>query len=383
MSGRADPQRIALFMSTSGHSGVDRAVRHLVPALAGRGYKVDLLKVRRHGPVIENPPEGVRVIDTGVSTTYAAIPVLIRYLRRERPAVLLADKDKVNRTALLARWLAGARKTTRLVLSSGTTISIDLQHRGTFERWLQRTSMGRLYGFADQVIVTCEAVADDMSSYTGLNRKHIKAVASPVIPGSLLQARPAAPDHPWFQSTSEPGAVPVILGVGELGPRKDFPTLIRAFAQLREQRPVRLAIAGKGGQLEALRALSAELGVADDVAFLGYRSDVYALMAHASVFAMTSRWEGLGFVLIEALASGTPVVACDCPSGPSEVLDGGRHGELVPVGDASALASAIRKTLDAPRSAEQCREAARRYEIESATNEYLDAFGLAHHVQKP
>lgn len=160
----ADRRRIAIFLSTSGHSGVDRAMNHLIPALAGRGYAVDLLKVRKHGPNLLAVPPGVRVIDTGVGTTYAALPALVRYLRRERPGVLLADKDRVNRTALAARWLAGAHDT-RLVLSSGTTISVDLQHRSVFERWLQRLSMRYLYCYADQVIVTSEAVADDMSSY--------------------------------------------------------------------------------------------------------------------------------------------------------------------------------------------------------------------------
>lgn len=364
--------RIALFMSTSGHSGVDRAVRHLVPALAARGYAVDLLKVRKHGPELKEIPVGVRVLDTGVSTTYAAFFFLIRYLRRECPAVLLADKDRVNRTALLARWLAGRGKSTRLVLSSGTTISVDLAHRGFFERWIQRFSMGRLYPFADKVIVTCEAVADDMAAYTGLDRSRVCAVASPVVPRSLFESRPPVPDHPWFADSE----VPVLLGVGELGPRKDFATLIRAFAHLRRNRPARLLIVGRGRELGALQALACELGVSDDVGFPGYRNDVYAFMAHARVFALTSRWEGLGFVLIEALACGTPSVSTDCPSGPAEILREGRYGQLVPVGDDVALAAALSEALDRPLSPELCREAARRYEIESATDEYLAVFGL-------
>lgn len=368
-------RRIGIFMSTSGHSGVDRAIRHLVPALAARGYLVDLIKVRRHGPELKEIPPGVRVIDSGASTTYAALPALIRYLRRERPAALLCDKDRVNRTALLARWLAGARDT-RLVLSSGTTISVDLAHRGAFERWVQRTSMRRLYRFADQVIVTCEAVADDMSAYTGLDRAHIRAVASPVVPAALFEAAPPPPQHRWFGVEGPP----VILGVGELSARKDFATLIRAFAELRRVREARLVLVGRGQQLEALQALARELGVADDVDFPGFRNDVYAFMAHASVFALTSRWEGLGFVLIEALACGTASVAVDCPSGPREVLDQGRYGRLVPVGDASALAGALLATLDVPTPAALCREAARRYEIESATDEYLEAMRLPRDV---
>ncbi|SFF47910.1 Glycosyltransferase involved in cell wall bisynthesis [Fontimonas thermophila] len=368
---RIDRRRIAIFLSTSGHSGVDRAMKHLIPALARRGYAVDLLKVRGHGPNLTDVPPGVRVLDTGASTTYLALFALVRYLRRARPAVLLADKDKVNRTALLARWLAGASDT-RLVLSSGTTISVDLQHRGAFERWLQRTSMGRLYRYADLVIVTCADVADDMAAYTGLARAHIRPVASPVVPAALFDARPRPPDHPWFA----PGAPPVILGVGELSARKDFETLIRAFARLRAQRACRLVIVGRGKRLEALRALAKALGVDADVDFPGFRSDVYAFMAHAAVFALTSRWEGLGFVLIEALACGTPCVATNCPSGPREILDDGRYGPLVPVGDDGALAEALARLLDDPPPRDLLQRAARPYEIEAATDAYLQAFAL-------
>ena len=370
--------RIACFFSTSGHSGVDRAAKHLIPALARRGYRVDLLKVRRHGPHLDAIPDGVTVVDLGSRHTYACVPALVRYLRCERPAVMLSDKDRVNRTALLAGWLARqlAGRPTRLVFSSGTTISIDLATRGALERWVQRTSMGRLYPFADQVIVTSAGVADDMASYTGLPRERIRVVPSPVVPASLFTESLARPDHPWLGRSD----VPLILGAGELCGRKDFETLLRAFARVRTQRPCRLMILGQGRARERLLALAAELGVAEDVALPGFVPEPYAFMAHADLFAFTSRWEGLGFVVIEALAVGTPVVATDCPSGPREILQDGRIGRLVPVGDAAALAAAMLQTLDAPPPEALLRDAARPYEIEASTDAYLDAMRLPRRV---
>ncbi|WP_295385680.1 glycosyltransferase [uncultured Thiodictyon sp.] len=362
--------RIACFFSTSGHSGVDRAAAHLIPALARRGYGVDLLKVRRHGPNLSAIPPRVRVIDLGSRHTYACLPAIARYLRRERPAVLLSDKDRVNRTALLARTLA--RVPTRLVFSSGTTISIDLATRGPLERWIQRQSMGRLYPFADQVIVTSTGVADDMAAYTGLARRLIRVVPSPVVPESLFTAVLPRPDHPWL---GDP-AVPLILSAGELCYRKGFDTLLRALARVRAQRPCRLMILGRGGERDALLTLAFELGVADAFALPGYVPEPYAYMAHADVFAFTSRWEGLGFVPIEALAVGTPVVSTDCPSGPREILADGRYGPLVHVDDDKALAQALIATLDHPLPPEQLREAARPYGIEASTDAYLNALGL-------
>ena len=374
--------RIACFFSTSGHSGVDRAAGHLIPALARRGYEVDLLKVRRHGPELPEVPPGVRVIDLGSRYTYACLPAIAAYLRRELPAVLLSDKDRVNRTALFARTLArlgpgrlaggAAGVPTRLVFSSGTTISIDLATRGPVERWVQRHSMGRLYPLADQVIVTSAGVADDMAAYTGLHRDLIRVVPSPVVHESLFTAELPRPAHPWF---GDP-ATPLILSVGELCYRKGFDTLLRAFARVRAQRPCRLMILGRGGERTALLALADELGVANDVALPGFVTEPYAYMAHADLFAFTSRWEGLGFVPIEALAVGTPVVSTDCPSGPREVLADGRYGPLVPVDDAAALARALIATLDHPLPAEDLREAARPYAIEASTDAYLNAMGL-------
>jgi glycosyltransferase involved in cell wall biosynthesis len=365
-----DAGRIACFFSTSGHSGVDRAARHLIPALARRGYRVDLLKVRRHGPELGEVPDGVTVVDLGSRHTFACLPRLVRYLRRQRPAAMLSDKDRVNRTALLARALA--RVPTRLVLSSGTTISIDLTNRGRLERWIQRNSMGRLYPLADRVIVTSQGVADDMAAYTGLARHLIRVVPSPVVPDTLFNPDFPRPDHPWF---GDPGT-PLILSAGALCGRKDFDTLLRAFARVRRERPCRLMILGRGSARERLLSLAGQLGVADRFALPGFVEQPYAYMAHADLFAFTSRWEGLGFVLIEALAVGTPVVSTDCPSGPREILEGGRYGTLVPVGDDLALAAAMIATLDAPLAAETLRQAARPYEIEASTDAYLDALGL-------
>ena len=346
-------------------------MQHLLPELAQRGYAVDLLHVRKHGPWLDQPPAGINIIDLGTRHTYSSLPTLINYLRQQRPAVLLSDKDRVNRTALLARFLA--RVPTRLVLSSGTTISIDLKNRSVFERWLQRNSMGKLYPFADNIIVTSEGVADDMSRYTGLARNRITVVPSPVIPDSLLQEQLPVPDHPWFRDKN----APLIMSVGELCGRKDFGTLLQAFALLHQKRPCRLMILGRGKRRASLLELASKLGIADDVAFPGFVDSPYAYMAHADLFAFTSRWEGLGFVLIEALAVGTPVVSTDCPSGPAEILQNGRFGPLVPVGDSAALARTMQNVLNNPLPPDQLRLAARPYTISAATDAYLQAMGLA------
>lgn len=359
--------RVAFFLATSGHSGVDRVMGNLIPAVARRGYAVDQLKVRKHGPELGDAP-GVRVVDLGSAHVYSSLPGLVRYLRAERPDVMLSDKDKVNRTAVLARWMARAQ--TRLVLRSGTTISVDLAHRGAMDRWMQRNSMRLFYRAAQAVVVPSDAAARDLVRYTGLPAALVRTLPSPV-----LQARaptPGAVLHPWLA----PGQPPVILGVGELSPRKDFATLLRAFAAIRTRMPCRLLILGRGGQREALLALAAQLGVAADVDLPGFSDAVHAHMERAAAFALCSRWEGMPVVLIEALGCGAPVVATDCPGGSRELLQDGALGALVPVGDAPALAAALEPLLHERGDAARRREAAQRYEIEAATSEYLRAMGL-------
>lgn len=360
---------VAVFLATSGHSGVDRIAQRLIPAMASKGYPVDLLRVHGHGPALDPVPSGVRVIDLGSRHVYGCIGSLVRYLRRERPHALLADKDRVNRTALLARFLAGVPL--RLVLRSGTTISVDLASRGALDRWLQRSSMRLLYRRADAVVVPSQGAAEDLADFAALPRDHVRMVPNPVVTPELWSLAAQAAPHPWFD-----GPVPVVLGVGELSERKDFATLVRAFARLKQQRPCRLVVLGEGRRRQELIELASALGVAGDFALPGFVANPYPAMARAAAFALTSRWEGLGIVLVEALALGTPAVACDCPSGPREVLAGGRYGPLVPVGDDAALAAALAQLLDHPPARGFLQEAAEPYTVDASARAYLAVLGF-------
>jgi glycosyltransferase involved in cell wall biosynthesis len=166
----------------------------------------------------------------------------------------------------------------------------------------------------------------------------------------------------------------VVLGAGRLHPQKDFPTLLRAFARVRAQRPARLVVLGSGkraARRAALLALAGRLGVGADVDLPGFAENPYAYMARAAVFALSSAWEGLPTALIEAMACGCPVVSTDCPSGPAEILEGGRYGELVPVGDDAALAAALLRALDAPPARAALRARAAQFSLEAAVERYL------------
>jgi glycosyltransferase involved in cell wall biosynthesis len=138
-------------------------------------------------------------------------------------------------------------------------------------------------------------------------------------------------------------------------------------------------ILGKGRGRGRLEALAEKLGIKEDLHLPGFVSNPYAYMAQSDVFVLSSLWEGSPNVLTEALAVGIPVVSTDCESGPRELLQDGRYGPLVPVGDAEALATAILKTLAKPLDSTVLQSAVEPYTIEASTNRYLDALGLKDH----
>lgn len=361
---------LAIFVATSGHSGMDRIIANLLPAFVQRGLRIDLLCIERHGPYLSSLPTGVRKVMLGTAHVDTSLLALIRYLRRVRPRSLLTDKYRVNRIALWAIRLSGTG--TRLVVRVGTTVSRDLAQRGGVSPWLERLWIRGLYHWADAVVAPSQGAAQDLAAVAGRPTSFVTVVPNPAVRPDLALLAAVKPEHPWF----EDGALPVILGVGELAARKDFATLLRAFARVCRNREVRLVILGEGRKRGELLRLAAELGVAEHVDLPGFQRNPYPFMARAAVFALSSTLEGFGLVLAEALSLGTQVVATDCPSGPAEILQGGRYGALVPVGDDAALARALEQALVVPLPREHVQEGARPYSVSSSAAAYARILGL-------
>ena len=364
------PRRLAILISFSGEGGVERMVLNLLEGLAASGVAVDLLAIRAESAHLNQLPRSVRLIDLGVRHTGLAVFPVARYLRRERPAAMLAAKDRAIRAATLARRLAGWQG--RLVGRLGTNLSAALAGRSAATRWLRTAPMRYLYSGVDRIIAVSEGVAQDTLRVAGLPASQVVVVRNPVVTSRLKELAAAPCPHPWLQATE----VPVMLAAGRLTEQKDFATLLRAFARLRAKTPVRLIILGEGRLRGALDALARQLGVSDDVALPGFSVNPYAWMSRASLFVLSSAWEGSPNVLTEALALGVPALSTDCPSGPREVLAGGRYGILVPVGDDAGLAEAMRDTLAAPLPAATLRQAVSAYTVEAATQGYLAELGL-------
>ncbi|MFO1432060.1 MAG: glycosyltransferase [Candidatus Competibacteraceae bacterium] len=386
--------------------GVQRMTLIIAGALAERGHRVELVMCSREGPLYSQIPAKVEcreldpvsnlparayalMADPGglgvmlrplllpfkLPRTLCYLPALARYLDRERPDALFAATPYLNIVAVLARRLAGV--TTRLVISERSHLSTNLSHSGGGTRdWRRRylpPLMQHAYLQADAIVAVSEGVADDLATHIDIPRQAITRIYNPTFLPELLERAKEAIEHPWFT----PDAAPVVLSVGRLGRQKDFSTLLHAFARVRATRPLRLMILGEASdpgeqddRQAKLTALADELGITNDFALLGFVPNPFAYMARAAVLVLSSVYEGFPNVLVEAMACGCPVVSTDCPSGPSEILDNGRFGPLVPVGDEAAMAAAIASVLDRPVDKEQLRARAAVFSFDRAIDSY-------------
>lgn len=361
----APQKRLALFVPSLVGGGAERMALTLVQGMTERGYSMDLVLAQGEGSLITEVPDSVRVVDLKGSRVLTSLPNLVMYLRSEKCEAMLSLMSHANIVALWARKISGASN--RVVVTEVNTLSSSVRNSPNVQARLMPYLTRTFYPWADDIIANSKGVGDDLAQVTGIPRKRIKVIYQPVVT-SQLQAQLQAPiEHPWFKT----GELPVLLGAGRLTAQKDFPLLIRAFAEVRKTRPSRLVILGEGEDRSTLESLVTRLGIERDVDMPGFVKNPCSYIARASVFILTSRWEGLPTVLVAALYCGTPIVSTDCPSGPREILKNGQYGYLVPVGEMTALVQAIESTLDG-KTLHPPWQSWRAFEFEYAVNRYLN-----------
>ncbi len=371
---------IGIVLPDLGGGGAERAMLMLAASLIDRGYRLDLVLLRLSGPYRTAIPDGItvyyhrcrtpdtdfagycrqrgvdlRVLTTGPLEAFGAWRTLrrqfpriasrlsrlraalgvARYIREARPRLLLSALHLANDASVLASALTG--RSAPVVVSLRNNVGMDYDKR--------RKSFARaLMPEADAVVAVSQGVAGEAVETLGLDPHRVHAIYNPKPLEDIRRLAEEGVAHPWFDGE----APPVILSVLRGGAQKDWATLVRAFGLVRRETPARLAILGNLSEAYRgeLMALAGSLGVEADIAFLGFDENPFRYMRRAGLFVLSSCYEGLPNVLIEAMACGTPVVSTDAPFGPAEILEGGRWGCLTPVGDAAALARAIVDTLE-------------------------------------
>ena len=379
--------RIGLVFHGPGGGGAERVI------LIARGITVDLVMSHRDGSLRKNIPSKANLIDIypssrlkfRVSTLRGPFdvlqvlcrkrnqrhairhaPAISRYLRRWQPSAVIAAEIPYNLATLLAREWSGKR--IPVILREGCDLGHYIASRKLHDREAYTRLIPRLYPRADALVANSNGVSASICRFADIESEKLNVIYNPSVSAALKSKASEPVEHPWLTGKN------IVIAVGRLHPQKDYPMLLRAFARLRAERPVKLIILGTGEKAayrEQLDKICKELGLTSDVSFLGFVDNPVAYMSRASLLALSSNYEGLPTVLIEALACGTPVVSTDCPSGPSEILDNGAYGALLPVGDDVAFANAMKTMLDNPPDPQRLKNRAAEFSVEQSVNRYL------------
>jgi glycosyltransferase involved in cell wall biosynthesis len=355
---------VAVYMPDFASGGVQRMHLNLAPRFRAAGYDIRFVVHEAKGALVDLVPPEFPVTSLGAKRALDAVRPLTRYLRETRPDIVVANMGHPNMIALLANRLAGSPS--RIIASQRNHLTHQAAEETSWQHKVLPFLYKRFLRHAAGVIAVSEGVADDLAHVTGLPRDRFTVIYNPAVPEDIA-ARAAEPaEHPWLADGGR-----TVIAIGRLVPMKDYPTMLRAIAHVPE---ARLLVLGEGPLLGELSALAAELGIGERVDFAGFRANPYAHLARASCFVLSSRYEGFGNVVAEALACGTPVVTTDCESGPGEIVGGGAFGRLVPVGDDHALGEAIAATLRDPPDAARLRERGQLFSVERAAERYVALF---------
>jgi glycosyltransferase involved in cell wall biosynthesis len=359
-------RRIALFMPSLAGGGAERRILNLASEFSRQRYRVDIVVAKAEGAYLNRVPEDVRLVDLRATRPFTSIPALVRYLSSEQPGALLATITSANLAALWALQLAPSK--TRCVVCEASSLSNELRHTFAHNRLLTPLLIRRFFPKAHAIVAVSEGVADDLSRVTRIPRRMIRVIYNPVVSPDSVARSAEKPSHPWLSN----GAIPVIVGVGRLTRQKNFETLIHAFSEVRNRIPSKLVILGDGEDRPHLEKLIGELAIHEHVDLHGFVDNPYPFLSRASLFVLSSQWEGLPWVLIEALACGTKVVSTDCPSGPREILADGVFGQLCPVGDVAAMAAAMINALTGGFVARDPAKWLDRFSLQANAERYLD-----------
>ena len=354
-------QRIAILLPNLRAGGAEKLHIDLARQWFSLGFKVDFVLRIADGVLLEQVPVGSQVIDLHARRVRNAVVPLAQYVRKFRPDALLAPMWPSSTIAPIVAKVVGYEG--RVVSSEHAPQSIANRRRGAVHHIAMVASMRLGYRLASAVVCVSRGVASDVAKLAGLQFSSINVIHNPAARGLQMDR------VGWSLPIEKGGAL--ILAVGTLKPVKRFDLLIRAFAKLRIV-DARLCIVGEGAEMERLRALAVELGVSSRVFLPGYQPDPTNWYSHSDLFVLSSDYEGFGNVIVEALEQGTPVVCTDCPFGPREILDNGRYGDLVPVGDVDALAVAMESSLQRSHNRDALRHRASEFRVERAARAYLD-----------
>lgn len=362
---------IAVILPSLAGGGAERAMLIFAKGLLDLGHDVDVVLAASHGPLRSLVDGRAKLLDLGSSRVITALPRLCAYLLRHRPCLVFSTMSHMNVVTLLSVQLVD-RRIPVVVREANVPLSATKRPDTLSERTVQRL-IPLLYPRAKAVIAVSNVIRDELLSISDRLQEKIAVIPNPVVSPDLFSAAEEPVDHPWFA----PGGPPVILSVGRLHPQKDFPTLLRAFAELKKVKDCRLLILGEGDERESLEKLASRLNIERETSMPGFVINPFPYMRRAAVFVSSSVYEGMPNSLLQAMALGVPIVATDCKGGAKEVLSDSGLGRIVAAGDHLQMAEAILASIDGKGREAACRFVCEQFGVERSVRSYLATAGLS------
>ncbi len=363
-------RRVCFVLPSLAGGGAERAAVHIINALDPVMWHRSMYLFHREGPFLEDVEAGVDLHNGASRSRLGRWLELRRYLRKTRPDLVMSFLSFF--TVLSAARLAHTRTKVIFNLQTPMTAFLSDEDYAWRRRWRRRvfsavTRTG--YKAADLIVATSRGVMDDLVRSFGVSSDKVRVVPNPV---TLDTIREAATEPLPIEHASQ-WRRPTIVAAGRLADAKNYPLMIEAFALLRQRMPARLFILGRGEREGMIRDLIATHRLSDAVVLCGFQSNPWKYIGRGDVFLLTSRYEGFGNVLIEAMACGTPVVAT-ASSGTKDIVTNGRDGVLVDAHTPAALSSALEHVLrdDGLRAqmSRQARCTAQRFSLDVIAREY-------------
>lgn len=361
---------IAIYLSSLAGGGAERVLLSLSKWFYQRGLTVDIVLVSDHGPLNSIIDEEVRLVKLNKPKPSKSLMAFRHYLKTNRPRAVLSGITNANISCAVT-WLI-SQSSGKLVLSEHIDLINDLSNRPSkLDAWLTNKLIKFLYPRSYNIIAVSKGVAASIHKISGLPIEKIRVIYNPIDEKEVAFLSNHSATFPWKDD------FPIVISAGRLETQKDFPCLLNAFSILRRRYPAHLAILGEGSQRKNLQQLADSLHITNDIWLPGFIKNPYPYLAKSKLFILSSHYEGLGNVLVEALVLRIPIVSTNCPSGPDEILEHGKYGRLVPVGDPFALAEAMERSLSGDHPVFNREEALQRFQPELIVDQYLEALGFS------
>lgn len=355
--------KVALYIPLLAGGGSERVTLNLAKGLSELGVCVGLIVAQSGGQLEDQIPEGVDTIFLNAANTGRRALGLANYVDRHNVDIIHSSLFRGAPVVALASKLCKSDVRTAVEVENPLTFVYRSLSPG--KKLLRKILLGVSFYSLDRVLPVSNDVAKDLAHFTHVSESKVKPSPNPIHVQNHMSQN---------ESTTKVSSSSLIVSTGRLTPQKDFPTLIKAIHIVSQKEDVRLVILGEGEERDKLLDLVARLDLDNIVSLPGFVQCPEEYFSKADIFALSSRYEGFGNVLVEAMAMGVPIVSTDCIGGPSEILSQGEYGELVPVADPSEMAKAILNTLKKEIDSERLRSRARDFNIRHVARRYYKLF---------